>query len=546
MRTDSVALSDDALAELRDLIGREYGKGALPDGVQVYKSKSKNAQEAHEAVRPTSAMRTPRSVASFLNDDQRKLYELIWKRTVACQMVHATLNTVAVEFPVGRFRLPRHGYRPSSIPASSAVYEEGRDQKGEDDDEQRRLPRLKQGDVVPVSADRRRPAFHRAAAARIPKRAWSRRWRNTASVVRRPTPASSRCCSAASTSCSDSRRFKPTDVGRAVSQFLSGHFAQYVDYDFTARLEDELDAVSRGEEAWVPLLERFWLPFKTLVDDKTESVDRSEATGARELGDGSENGQAGVGAPGPLWRLRADRQQGRRSQADLREPAARAEHAHHHPRRGDGVVQAAAHPGQVRRGRRCHRRHRSLRAVREAGQHLCLAEARGRPVRHRVAACAAAGAGEAGGHRQPDDPRLRQRRAGAEWSLRSVHHRRREERTHSQGSRAEDAHRDGMRRTAGRCPGEEASWRSRSQEDRGEEGHRQEGGGEESSAPRTRRPRKPREKDGHEEGGHQENRKEEDGGEEGHRKEDHSQDDGHEECRRRKRRRARRPSPVAD
>jgi DNA topoisomerase-1 len=89
----------------------------------------------------------------------------------------------------------------------------------------------------------------------------------------------------------ESRRFRPTDVGRAVSQFLSGHFAQYVDYDFTARLEDELDAVSRGEEAWVPLLERFWLPFKTLVDDKTESVDRNEATGARELGEDPKSGK---------------------------------------------------------------------------------------------------------------------------------------------------------------------------------------------------------------------------------------------------------------
>ncbi len=82
----------------------------------------------------------------------------------------------------------------------------------------------------------------------------------------------------------DSRRFKPTDVGRAVAKFLSGHFAQYVDYDFTAKLEDELDAVSRGEEDWVPLMRRFWTPFKALVDDKSESVDRSEASGSRELG----------------------------------------------------------------------------------------------------------------------------------------------------------------------------------------------------------------------------------------------------------------------
>jgi DNA topoisomerase-1 len=89
----------------------------------------------------------------------------------------------------------------------------------------------------------------------------------------------------------ESRSFRPSDVGRAVSNFLSGHFTRYVDYDFTAKLEDELDAVSRGEEEWVPLMERFWGPFKELVDEKTESVDRSQATGARELGTDPKTGK---------------------------------------------------------------------------------------------------------------------------------------------------------------------------------------------------------------------------------------------------------------
>jgi DNA topoisomerase I len=89
----------------------------------------------------------------------------------------------------------------------------------------------------------------------------------------------------------DNRRFRPTDVGRAVSKFLTQHFTQYVDYDFTAKLEDELDAVSRGEEAWVPLMRRFWQPFKQQVEEKTESVDRSEATGARELGADPKSGK---------------------------------------------------------------------------------------------------------------------------------------------------------------------------------------------------------------------------------------------------------------
>ena len=289
MRTDSVALSDDAVAELRDLIGREYGKSALPDGTQVYKSKSKNAQEAHEAVRPTSAMRTPRSVASFLNDDQRKLYELIWKRTVACQMIHATLNTVSVEFPVDDSAFRATGTTVID-PGFLAVYEEGRDQKGEDDDEQRRLPRLTQGDVVPVSAiaadqhfTEPPPRYSEASLVKALEEYGIGRPSTYASIIQ--------VLLSREYVLLDSRRFKPTDVGRAVSQFLSGHFTQYVDYDFTARLEDELDAVSRGEEQWVPLLERFWQPFKTLVDDKTESVDRSEATGARELGTDPKTGK---------------------------------------------------------------------------------------------------------------------------------------------------------------------------------------------------------------------------------------------------------------
>jgi DNA topoisomerase-1 len=163
------------------------------------------------------------------------------------------------------------------------VYEEGRDQKSDDDDDQRRLPRLTQGDVVPVSkidADQHftepPPRYSEASLVKTLEEYGIGRPSTYASIIQ--------VLLSREYVLLENRRFKPTDVGRAVSQFLSGHFAQYVDYDFTARLEDELDAVSRGEEAWVPLLERFWQPFKTLVDDKTESVDRSEATGARELG----------------------------------------------------------------------------------------------------------------------------------------------------------------------------------------------------------------------------------------------------------------------
>jgi len=119
----------------------------------------------------------------------------------------------------------------------------------------------------------------------------------------------------------DSRRFKPTDVGRAVAKFLSSHFAKYVDYDFTANLEDELDAVSRGEEDWVPLLEKFWKPFKAQVDDKNETVDRSEATGARELGPDPVSGkpvQVRLGRYGPYAQIGTKKDEDKPKFASLR------------------------------------------------------------------------------------------------------------------------------------------------------------------------------------------------------------------------------------
>ena len=185
-----------------------------------------------------------------------------------------------------------------------------------------------------------------------PRPAWSRRWRNTASAVRRPMPASSRCCSTANTCCSiAAASSRPTSVARSASS-LSQHFTQYVDYDFTAKLEDELDAVSRGEEAWVPLMERFWQPFKKLVDEKTESVDRSEATGARELGTDPKSGKpvsVRLGRYGPYAQIGT---KDRRGKAAVRQPAPRPEHAHDHAGGGDGAVQAAAQAGPGREAKR--------------------------------------------------------------------------------------------------------------------------------------------------------------------------------------------------
>jgi DNA topoisomerase-1 len=284
MRTDSTHLSLDALAEIRDVIARDFGIQALPDKPNVYKAKSKNAQEAHEAVRPTSALRTPASVAKYLADDERRLYELVWRRAVASQMVPATMNTVSVDLAAGS----AHTFRASGTtivdPGFLAVYEEGKDSKtAEDDDEGRKLPPMKLGQNIPLTSihtdqhfTEPPPRFSEASLVKALEEYGIGRPSTYASIIQTLLYREYVML--------DNKRFRPSDVGRAVSKFLTGHFMQYVDYDFTAKLEDELDAVSRGEEEWVPLLERFWKPFKKTVDEKSETVDRSEATGARELG----------------------------------------------------------------------------------------------------------------------------------------------------------------------------------------------------------------------------------------------------------------------
>ncbi|MCW5568163.1 MAG: DNA topoisomerase I [Dokdonella sp.] len=306
MRTDSVSLSAEAIHELRAVIAADFGGKSLPETPHYYRNKSKNAQEAHEAIRPTSIARTPESVAPFLNDEQRKLYEMIWKRALSCQMQHATLNTVSVDLDPGMDSMFRASGTTVVDPGFLAVYEEGRDQKSaDDDDDGRKLPAMKIGEAVPLAAivadqhfTEPPPRYSEASLVKALEEYGIGRPSTYASIIQVLLNREYVVL--------DSRRFRPTDVGRAVGKFLSGHFAQYVDYDFTARLEDELDAVSRGEEDWIPLLEKFWKPFKATVDDKSESVDRSEATGARELGADPKTGkpvQVRLGRYGPFAQI---------------------------------------------------------------------------------------------------------------------------------------------------------------------------------------------------------------------------------------------------
>lgn len=276
MRTDSVALSQDAIAELRDFITTRYGADNLPAKPHVYKTKAKNAQEAHEAVRPTSALRTPEAMKGHLSAEQAKLYELIWKRTVACQMIAATINTVGVDLQAGTGNSFRATGATIADPGFLAVYEEGVDD-AKDDDENKLLPPMQEGDVIDLKAIRAEqhfteppPRYSEASLVKTLEEYGIGRPSTYASII--STLQQREYVEM------DKKRFKPTDVGRVVNKFLTEHFTRYVDYNFTANLEDELDAISRGEKEWVPVMQAFWTPFTELVEDKEKSVSRKDVT----------------------------------------------------------------------------------------------------------------------------------------------------------------------------------------------------------------------------------------------------------------------------
>jgi len=272
MRTDSVNLAAEAIEEIREFIGERYGAENVPAEVQTYKSKSKNAQEAHEAIRPTSVRRMPEDIKKSLTVEQFKLYDLIWKRTVACQMVHATMDTVAVDLESGPGNVFRANGSTVVKPGFMAVYQEGSDEAATDDDNERLLPPMEEGDSVDMVDLRKEQHFTepppRYTEASLVKTL-------EAHGIGRPSTYASIISTLLTREYAvlDKRRFVPTDVGRVVNKFLSQHFHKYVDYDFTANLEDELDAISRGEREWKPVLKEFWDEFKVQVKDK-ENVER--------------------------------------------------------------------------------------------------------------------------------------------------------------------------------------------------------------------------------------------------------------------------------
>jgi DNA topoisomerase-1 len=277
MRTDSVNLADEAIAEIRDYISEKYGPDQLPPEPRRFKTKSKNAQEAHEAVRPTSALRTPDEIKDHLTKDQARLYELVWKRALACQMIHATIHTVAADLQCGEGNLFRANGSVIARPGFIAVYQEGRDDTAKGDGDEKLLPPLSEGETLPLKAVKPEqhfteppPRYSEASLVKALEEYGIGRPSTYASIISTLQDREYVIL--------DKKRFKPTDVGRVVNKFLTEYFTRYVDYDFTAKLEDELDAVSRGEEDWVPLLDKFWSPFKDQIDHTQENVKRSDVT----------------------------------------------------------------------------------------------------------------------------------------------------------------------------------------------------------------------------------------------------------------------------
>ena len=280
MRTDGVTIIPEAISSIRGLIAREYSQRFVAPFIREYKTKAKNAQEAHEAVRPTDVTRRPQDVAKHLDRDQARLYELIWKRTVASQMASAELEQTTADIEVkgrdGRTYVLRATGSIMQFEGFLKVYEEGRDdrirvvEKGKEDhseeDDGRRLPALAEGDRV---TDRRiEPEQHftqpppRYSEATLVKRM------EELGIGRPSTYASTLAVLQERDYVRiDKKRLIPEDKGRLVIAFLESFFARYVEYDFTADLEEKLDLISDGKLEWKDVLRDFWKNFMGAVDE---------------------------------------------------------------------------------------------------------------------------------------------------------------------------------------------------------------------------------------------------------------------------------------
>jgi DNA topoisomerase-1 len=268
MRTDSFSMAAEAVMQIRDYIKGNFEAGYLPKSPIMYKTKAKNAQEAHEAIRPTDIRRTPDSLRSHLTPEQFRLYDMIWKRALACQMAPAKFDAVSVDLAVGsEANLFRATGQTMIFPGFIAVYMEGQDDAEEEGES--KLPALEVGevlDLIKMWGDQHftepPPRYSEASLVKALEEYGIGRPSTYASIISTLQDREYVLL--------DNKRFKPTDVGRIVNKFLTEHFTKYVDYDFTANLENELDDIAEGGRDWIPVLNEFWQGFNRQIADKSE------------------------------------------------------------------------------------------------------------------------------------------------------------------------------------------------------------------------------------------------------------------------------------
>ena len=259
MRTDSVVLAKEALHEIRDYIGKNFDTEYLPKAAVTYKNRSKNAQEAHEAIRPTSIFRTPASVKKYLRPDQAALYEMIWKRTLASQMTAARFDTTSVDMEAGSAETVfRATGQILVFPGFIAVYTEGADDV--EQEAEAKLPALEENEKLKIEKlygeqhfTQPPPRYTEASLVKTLEEYGIGRPSTYANIISTLQDRGYALL--------EKKRFSPTDVGRLVNGFLTSHFNHYLDYGFTANLEAELDEISNGALDWISVMESFWSAF---------------------------------------------------------------------------------------------------------------------------------------------------------------------------------------------------------------------------------------------------------------------------------------------
>lgn len=277
MRTDSLTLSNEAMNQIRGYIQSNFDADYLPKAPIFYKTKSKNAQEAHEAIRPTDISRTPQSLIGKLSPEQFKLYEMIWKRSLASQMTPAKFDAVSVDLAIGsEANLFRATGQTLIFPGFIAIYTESLDDASNEDEDSLKLPPLETGEILTVDkiyGDQHftepPPRYSEASLVKSLEEYGIGRPSTYASIISTLQDREYVIL--------DKKRFMPTDVGRVVNKFLTEHFTRYVDYDFTAGLESSLDEIAENNKEWVPLLKSFWDDFNKTIVEKS-NIDRAEIT----------------------------------------------------------------------------------------------------------------------------------------------------------------------------------------------------------------------------------------------------------------------------